>query len=98
MGVIMKKTTLYIIHGWTYTVSPWEKTIADLEKKGLKIEMLHVPGLTSPSKKVWTIEEYVKWADRHIPDGSVALGHSNGGRILLNLCSKIGRASCRERV
>lgn len=84
----MKKTTLYIIHGWTYTVSPWEKTIADLEKKGLKIEMLHVPGLTSPSKKVWTIEEYVKWADRHIPDGSVALGHSNGGRILLNLCSK----------
>lgn len=84
----MKKPVLYIIHGWTYTVAPWERTIALLEKQGIKVEMLHVPGLTSPSKKVWTIEEYVKWADRHIPDGAVALGHSNGGRILLNLCSE----------
>lgn len=84
----MKKPVLYIIHGWTYTVAPWDKTIAALEKQGYKIEMLHVPGLTSPSKKVWTIEEYVKWADHNIPDGAVALGHSNGGRILLNLCSE----------
>ncbi len=84
----MKKPTLYIIHGWTYTVAPWAKTIALLEKQGLKVEMLHVPGLTAPSKKVWTIEEYIRWADRNIPDGAVALGHSNGGRILLNLCSE----------
>ncbi len=84
----MKKPVLYIIHGWTYTVAPWEKTIEALEKQGLKVEMLHVPGLTAPSKKVWTIEEYVKWADNNIPDGAVALGHSNGGRILLNLCSE----------
>lgn len=84
----MKKPVLYIIHGWTYTTAPWAKTIALLEKKGMKIEMLHVPGLTSPSKKVWTIDEYVKWADRNIPNGAIALGHSNGGRILLNLCSQ----------
>lgn len=79
---------LYIIHGWTYTVTPWARTIALLEKKGLEVEMLHVPGLTASSKKVWTIEEYVRWADRNIPNGAVALGHSNGGRILLNLCSE----------
>jgi len=84
----MKKPVLYIIHGWTYTVAPWEKTIALLEKQGIKVEMLHVPGLTTPSKKVWTIEEYINWADRNIPDGTVALGHSNGGRILLNLCAE----------
>ena len=84
----MKKPVLYIIHGWTYTVAPWEKTIALLEKQGLKVEMLHVPGLTAPSKKVWTIAEYVAWADRNLPDGAVALGHSNGGRILLNLCAE----------
>lgn len=82
----MKKPVLYIIHGWTYTVAPWVRTIALLEKKGIKVEMLHVPGLTASSKKVWTIEDYVKWANRNIPDGAVALGHSNGGRILLNLC------------
>lgn len=84
----MKKPTLYIIHGWTYTVAPWERTIAALEKQGIKVQMLNVPGLTASSKKVWTIEEYVHWADRQIPDGAVALGHSNGGRILLNLCSE----------
>ncbi len=79
---------LYIIHGWTYTVAPWERTIALLKKQGIDVKMVNVPGLTSPSKKVWTIEEYVKFADREIPDGAVALGHSNGGRILLNLCSE----------
>lgn len=81
----MKK--LYIIHGWTYTVEPWSHTLAILREKGVQIEMLHVPGLTEPSKKVWTIEDYVKWADQELPNGAVALGHSNGGRILLNLCA-----------
>lgn len=83
-----RRPKLYIIHGWTYTVAPWERTISLLEKQGLVVEMLHVPGLTTTSKKVWTIEEYRDWADRNIPDGAVALGHSNGGRILLNLCSE----------
>lgn len=78
--------TLYIIHGWTYTVEPWAGTLKQLKEAGLNIKMLHVPGLTEPSKKVWTIDEYVAWADQNIPDGAVALGHSNGGRILLNLC------------
>lgn len=80
--------TLYIIHGWTYTVEPWRETIKRLRNQGVNVKMLNVPGLTEPSKKVWTIEEYVKWADRNIPDGAIALGHSNGGRILLNLLSE----------
>ena len=79
---------LYIIHGWTYTIEPWKKTIELLKNKGLKVEMLNVPGLTTESKKIWTIEDYVEWADKNIPDGAIALGHSNGGRILLNLCSQ----------
>lgn len=85
---------LYIIHGWTYTVEPWNRTLAILKEQGLKIKMLHVPGLTEPSSKVFEIEDYVKWADANIPDGAIALGHSNGGRILLNLCSnKPGKLS-----
>lgn len=79
---------LYIIHGWTYTVEPWAKTLELLKEQGLNVKMLHVPGLTEESKKVFTIDDYVKWADQNIPDGAVALGHSNGGRILLNLCAK----------
>lgn len=78
---------LYIIHGWTYTISHWKKTLTQLRDAGLSVKMLKVPGLTEPSDKVWTIEAYTKWADQNIPDGAVALGHSNGGRILLNLCA-----------
>lgn len=81
--------TLYIIHGWTYTVEPWNRTIKILnDKYQIKVEMLHVPGLTDPSKKVWTIDEYVKWADSLLPEDVIVLGHSNGGRILLNLLSR----------
>ena len=80
--------TIYIIHGWTYTVKPWERTIRELRAKGIKVVMLNVPGLTAPSNKVWTIEDYVKWADRNIPKDAIVLGHSNGGRILLNLLSE----------
>ena len=79
---------LYIIHGWTYTVEPWKTTLATLRDNGISVKMLHVPGLTEESKKVFTIDDYVKWADKNIPDGAVALGHSNGGRILLNLCAE----------
>lgn len=79
---------LYIIHGWTYTVEPWRNTLTMLREAGLSVKMLKVPGLTEKSDKVFTIEDYVKWADREIPDGAIALGHSNGGRILLNLCAK----------
>lgn len=79
---------LYIIHGWTYTVEPWRHTLQILRDKGVSVKMLRVPGLTEDSKKEFTIDDYVKWADREIPDGAVALGHSNGGRILLNLCAK----------
>lgn len=79
---------LYIIHGWTYTVKPWQKTLELLRESGLSVKMLNVPGLTEESKKVFTIDDYVKWADQNIPDGAIALGHSNGGRILLNLCAK----------
>ena len=82
------KYDLYIIHGWTYTVEPWAETLAALQKAGLKVKMLHVPGLTEPSRRVWTVADYAQWADAQIPDGAVALGHSNGGRILLNLCAE----------
>ena len=78
---------LYIIHGWTYTVEPWKATIKMLREKGVSVKMLNVPGLTEPSNKEFTIADYVKWADKEIPDGAIALGHSNGGRILMNLCA-----------
>lgn len=83
-----EKIDLYIVHGWTYTVEPWAKTLMLLSEEGISVKMLRVPGLTEPSKKVFTIDDYADWADKAIPDGAIALGHSNGGRILMNLCAK----------
>ena len=83
-----ERVDLYIIHGWSYTIEPWRTTLGILRDSGLKVKILKVPGLTEPSKKIYTIDDYVKWADSEMPDGAIALGHSNGGRILLNLCAK----------
>lgn len=79
---------LFIIHGWTYTIEHWQKTIQMLEKQGVKVVMLKVPGLTSPSQKVFEITDYVSWADLNLPEDAIVLGHSNGGRILLNMCAE----------
>ncbi len=79
----MKK--LYIIHGWTYRPEPWMEVIADLKKHDIDAELLRVPGLGTKSDQAYTIEDYAKWAKKNIPKGSIALGHSNGGRILLNM-------------
>lgn len=81
----MAKAKLYIIHGWTYKPEPWHEVIGELKKLGVDAELLRVPGLGTKSEKVFTIEDYAKWAREKLPKGSYALGHSNGGRILLNL-------------
>lgn len=80
------KSRIYIVHGWTYTIEPWADTVRELERLGWDVRQLRVPGLTSPSDTVWTIDGYVEWLhgelvhDKH----PVVLGHSNGGRIALN--------------
>ena len=85
----MKK--LYIIHGWTYKPEPWEEVLTELKKEhGIEAELLRVPGLGTKSDETYTIDDYVNWAAKHIPKGSIALGHSNGGRILLNLLVRKG--------
>ena len=81
---------LYIIHGWTYKPEPWQEVIAELKKKKIDAELLRVPGLGTQSDQVFTMDDYVEWAATQIPKGSIALGHSNGGRILLNMHRKKG--------
>lgn len=77
---------LFIIHGWTYSIEPWQQTIDELAKRGVTVTMLRVPGLTSPSDAVWTIDSYVAWLDEQLADSKqpIILGHSNGGRIALH--------------
>lgn len=83
-----KRINLYIIHGWTYHPEPWEEVIRELHKRGINAILLKVPGLATPSRASFTIDDYVAWAAKNIEKGSLVLGHSNGGRILLNLLSR----------
>ena len=82
---------LYIIHGWTYKPEPWKEVIAELKQKHkIDAELLRVLGLGTKSDEIYTIADYAKWATKQIPKGSIALGHSNGGRILLNMLCQNG--------
>ena len=81
---------LYIIHGWTYRPEAWHEVIRALKKYDIDAELLKVPGLGTQSDKVFTIQDYSDWAKNRLPKGSIALGHSNGGRILLNMLSREG--------
>ena len=92
-----RRQKLYILHGWTYTLKPWRPTAERLRAADMEPVFLKLPGLTSPSRKVWTVEEYLAWLDKQLAptDRPTVLGHSNGGRLLLNYCAsrpgKIGR-------
>lgn len=80
------KTTLVIAHGWAYSIKPWTKTVADLQARGIEVKQLQVPGLTTPSSEVWTIDGYTAWLAQQLQgiENPIVLGHSNGGRIALN--------------
>ncbi len=79
----MKK--IFIVHGWTYSTEKWNECVALLKERGVEAVLLHVPGLTAPSDKAWTIDEYVEWLHEALKDeqAPIVVGHSNGGRIAL---------------
>ncbi len=84
----MKK--VYVVHGWTYSLDKWQPIIPLLADKGIELVLLKVPGLTTPSDKVWDITGYMDWFNDQIKGvkAPVVLGHSNGGRIVLNYLTK----------
>jgi pimeloyl-ACP methyl ester carboxylesterase len=83
---VMERPNLVIIHGWTYTIEPWKRTVELLEAGGVRVIQLRVPGLTTPSEEVWTIDGYVSWLEQELKsiDRPIVLGHSNGGRIAMH--------------
>lgn len=84
------KKTVYILHGWAYDVVKWHPFIEDLQAAGLDVKMLHVPGLTTePLTSAWKIGDYLDWLKKEVGDQpAIFIGHSNGGRILLNFAIK----------
>ena len=79
----MKK--LFIIHGWTYSTKSWDECVSNLKRLGFDPVVLNVPGLSEPSAKVFTLNDYVSWLCDKIKgeEDAVLVGHSNGGRIAI---------------
>ena len=81
----MRTTRLHLVHGWTYSVDNWADFIDSLKQSGFEPVLHKLPGLTSPSEQVWTIQSYVEWLHEQIGSEQqiVFIGHSNGGRLCL---------------
>ena len=92
----MKKTMpagrqALIIHGWTYSLEKYKRLSQILNSKGLKNEILKVPGLTEKIERPWDLNDYINWIKNGVnkENGKVVLiGHSNGGRIAAAYASK----------
>ncbi len=81
---------VYLVHGWTYSLEKYLALKSELEKIGINIILLKVPGLTEPSTKVWTIEDYVEWLRDQLKSekNPIVIAHSNGGRITMSYIDK----------
>lgn len=80
---------IIVLHGWAYTTDKWGEFINFLKEKGIRVNLLKIPGLTKASNKTWTLEGYVNWLKKEIGNKKVILvGHSNGGRIVLAFTSQ----------
>lgn len=78
--------TIYILHGWAVDQEndkKWQPLIDALQKNGLTVIFLGIPGLTSPLDEAWGLHNYVEWLDSQLPKhrSAVLLGHSFGGQI-----------------
>ncbi|MGD9129307.1 MAG: alpha/beta hydrolase [Candidatus Woesebacteria bacterium] len=84
--------TLYILHGWIVDPkieSRWQNFIDLLKKAKIKVKFLKLPGLSSQSNKVWTLNNYLSWLKKEIADSKkiILLGHSFGGQLAIRFAA-----------
>lgn len=87
----MTKTSIYILHGWSYSLHKWEPLVSILKNKNLDPILLKIPGLTEKIDRPWNMNDYINWLDKKLErdlaaagqEKVILLGHSNGGRIAM---------------
>src|SRR3989338_618591 len=60
-SIVNRKSSIYILHGWTYSKSKWAPFVSLLKKRGLTPILVNIPGLTEKINKPWNIEDYNNW-------------------------------------
>src|SRR3989344_8358125 len=80
---------ILILHGWSYSTEKWEPFLNLMSDKDLNPQLLGIPGLTEPTDRVWTLEDYVEWLKEKVGQRkAILIGHSNGGRLALAFALK----------
>ncbi len=86
------KTPLYVLHGWS--ISPdnqvkWQVFLDALARQGIVAQFVALPGFDSDIAKPFTIDDYVKFLAKHLPQVKCnLLGHSLGGQLALRFASR----------
>ncbi len=81
-----KQITVYIVHGWAVdpgNEAKWQLVREQLESRGIKTVFLAIPGLTTPLKEVWGLQQYCEWLSGVLPfdEPVILMGHSFGGQL-----------------
>lgn len=81
-----KKSKIFILHGWTYSIDKWLAFAGKLKSNNLDPAVLKIPGLTDKIDRPWIMEDYVNWLLGKVKNKKrkiILIGHSNGGRIAM---------------
>lgn len=83
----MKNLPLLVLHGWGSSKKSWQKIKKLLEKKGIEVILIDLPGFGKepPPKKVFSTKDYALFLNEFLEKKEIKkinlLGHSFGGCV-----------------
>ena len=89
----MKGESLLILHGWGSNSERWQRVKELLEKKGIEVLVLDLPGFgkTLSPQKAWSRDDYINWIFQKVKERNWEkfnlLGHSFGGGLAVKLAT-----------
>jgi len=89
----MMSSPLLILHGWGSNSGRWHKVKELLEKRGVEVFVLDLPGFgkTIPPPKPWGRDDYLSWIFQKVKERNWEkfnlLGHSFGGGLAVKLAT-----------
>jgi len=89
----MKGESLLILHGWGSNSERWQRVKELLEKKGIEVLVLDLPGFgkTLSPQKAWSRDDYINWIFQKVKERNWEkfnlLGHSFGGGLAVKIAA-----------
>jgi len=84
---------LLILHGWGSNSERWQRVKELLEKKGIEVLVLDLPGFgkTLSPQKAWSRDDYINWIFQKVKERNWQkfnlLGHSFGGGLAVKIAA-----------